>query len=56
MSDLWQCYLIGLGTGLAFAAIPISVLIKRLSRERERNHWGRWWERHQRQMRGRKQP
>lgn len=51
MSDPWQCYLVGLVTGLAVMAVPVSVLWARLKRERDRNFWAVWWARRQQQQR-----
>lgn len=51
MSDLWQCYLIGLGSGILLTSIPCVILRRRLRREQNRSYWARWWLRHQQQMR-----
>lgn len=47
MSDILQCYIVGLVSGAALMSIPVVILQSLLKRERERNHWFRWWQRHE---------
>ena len=56
MNDLWQCYLIGLATGLAFTlprllAPKLDALLRRRHIERERAYWFRFWAKHQSTLR-----
>lgn len=44
-------YLIGLGTGLLLASIPIVILWRLLRQEWRRSALNRWWIRHQQNLR-----
>ncbi len=51
MNDLWQCYTVGLVTGVTLMCVPVAVLHSLLKRERERNYWFRWWQQHETKVR-----
>lgn len=51
MSDIAQCYLVGLVSGLLLGLIPAIAIWHLYQRERARGFWSRWWLRHQQQFR-----
>jgi len=50
MSDLWQCYLVGLISGVVLSGIPVAMLWGRLRRISDADQWARWWIQRQRRQ------